>query len=131
MCVPPAPCSLQVPPLCPGELWSDQSETSAAPSAPHLSPRGRPTARSTHTHTHTLTGGSVCVCGTHSCGCRCYPETLGVAGRTDGVTGQFGSVGVGTLVEDQLTRLVLTNKQTNKHTVSFTEQDFKCFINLS
>lgn len=41
-----------------------------------------------------------------------YPQTGGVTGGTDGVTGQFWSIGVGTLIEDQLTRAVLVNKST-------------------
>lgn len=42
-----------------------------------------------------------------------YPQTGGVTGGTDGVTGQFWSIGVGTLIEDQLTGTVLVNKSTN------------------
>lgn len=37
VCVlPPAPCSVPVPPLCPCGLWSDQSETAVALFAPPL-----------------------------------------------------------------------------------------------
>lgn len=39
-----------------------------------------------------------------------YPQAGGVTGGTDGVTGQFWSIGVGTLIEDQLTGPVLVNK---------------------
>lgn len=38
-----------------------------------------------------------------------------VAGRADGVARQFGSVGVGTFVEDQLTRSVLKQTATQCH----------------
>lgn len=47
----------------------------------------------------------------HTHGLLFYPQTGWVAGRTDGVTGQFGSICVWTLVEDQLTWLILPNKQ--------------------
>lgn len=39
-----------------------------------------------------------------------YPQAGWVAGWTDGVTRQFGSIIVRTLVEDQLTWLILTNR---------------------
>lgn len=49
--LPPAPYSSPVPPLCPGELWSDRWETVVAPFSPPLSPREHLTEPPAHKNT--------------------------------------------------------------------------------
>lgn len=103
--VPPAPCSAPAPPPCPGELGSDQSETAAAPCELPLWPRvrltGQPADSGRHGRLHHRKTS-------RSSRSESHLEAGRVTGRADGVAGQLRSVCVWTLVEDQLTRPVLT-----------------------
>lgn len=91
------------------------------PLLPHLTfnPKGIwQNSLRTHTQLKTWDGHQYHCRNTH--GLVLYPEAWWVVGRTDGVTRQFGSISVRTLVEDQLTWAVLANKQrTSKWKVNY------------